>query len=450
MVDRDTGSLSPGALQLPPDDEVPSSSSTPARSGLLTDTEIRAAKPAAKPYKLWDRWGLFLLVTPATPRRPQGSKLWRYKYTLDGKENMHALGRYPDVSLATAREKLAKARELVAGKKDPNAHNQMQRRAREAEARGTTVREIGDIVFATPVSDGPPLEKVGSLEIRDGKPRKPQGWAERGRLVKYLYPSLGGRPIKTVVAQDVERILDKLVASTKVETARRLHQHCVRLWKYAVKKHHCAHNVIAEIDPIPAPKGRHLPSIEEPRRYGELLRALEGYGKRAELGTKYLLRVLPHLCLRSSEIRWARWSWVNFERAEMRIPAKVMKLPSIHIIPLSTQVLALLRELCAWIGSSDDEFIFPGLRFGRPLCENTVNTALTILGFKREMCGHGVRSFFSTQLHEHQWPHAAIEIQIAHIKHRTKTEGAYDYSKHLPMRRVMSNRVGMDAWAGAD
>ena len=137
--------------------------------------------------------------------------------------------------------------------------------------------------------------------------------------------------------------MDKLVADTKVETARRLHQHCVRLWKYAVRKHHCAHNVMAEIDPIKAAKPKHMPAIEEPRRYGELLlRAMEGYGKRAELSTKYLLRILPHICLRSSEVRWARWSWINFETAEMRVPAKIMKLPSIHIVPLSGQVLGVV------------------------------------------------------------------------------------------------------------
>jgi len=397
---------------------------------MLTDTALRSIKPAEKPQKFFDERGLFLLVNPT------GSRLWRFKYQFKGKEKLLSLGQYPDTSLKKARERRDELRRQLANGIDPSAERQSEREAHKA-ALNNTVREVGEACFRAPANE-PTQEKQVSRPIVNGKPRKPKWKEERRRLEMYIYPKLGERPIASVTKDELGSEINKIVEAGKLELARRVKIACHKLWQSAVDSSKCAHNIVADLKRIKKPKGRrHHASIKEPRRYGDLLRSIEAYGGRAETATQYALKLLPLIFLRSSEIRWSRWSWVNFETAEWRIPAEIMKREDPHIVPLSRQALFLLRGLHEHFGHQ--AFMFPALRSGRPICENTLNCALRSMGFpKEEMTAHGVRSFASTQLREHQWPGPCVEIQLAHlVKADNEVEAAYNYAQYLPLRRIM-------------
>jgi integrase len=186
-------------------------------------------------------------------------------------------------------------------------------------------------------------------------------------------------------------------------------------------------------------KEKHHASITEPKKIGELLRAIDGYS--GQPVTKCALQLAPLVFVRPTELRHAEWSEIDFDAAEWRIPAEKMKMRAPHIIPLSRQVVEVLRELEPLTG--DGKYLFPSLRAGgRCMSENTVNAALRRLGFaKDEMTGHGFRSMASTRLHELGYKHEAIERQLAHAE-RNKVSAAYNYAEHLPERRRL-----MEAWS---
>jgi len=180
-------------------------------------------------------------------------------------------------------------------------------------------------------------------------------------------------------------------------------------------------------------------SITDPKAIGELLRAVENY--RGSFITQCALRLAPRVFVRPGELRKAEWVELNLEAAEWHIPAERMKLGEQHIVPLSRQAVAVLRELHPLTGSGC--YVFPGARTnGRPMSENTVNAALRRLGYpKDEMTGHGFRSMASTILNEQGWHQDAIERQLAHAE-RNAVRAAYNYAEHLPERRKM-----MQVWA---
>jgi integrase len=186
-------------------------------------------------------------------------------------------------------------------------------------------------------------------------------------------------------------------------------------------------------------KERHHASIKDPKVIGALLRAIDGY--QGSLITKCALRLAPLLFVRPGELRKAEWTEFNLDAAEWRIPAERMKMREQHIVPLSTQAVAILRELHALTGSR--RYVFPGARtYGRPMSDNTVNAGLRRLGYaKDEMTGHGFRSIASTLLNEQGWHRDAIERQLAHAE-RNNVRAAYNFAEHLPERRKM-----MQAWA---
>jgi integrase len=186
---------------------------------------------------------------------------------------------------------------------------------------------------------------------------------------------------------------------------------------------------------VPKPKRKHHASIREPQRYGELLVSIDSYGRRSkvEVANEYALKLLPLVWPRNSELRYGRWSEINFVTAEWRFPPERMKRVDPHVIPLARQALGYLRELYQHTGHQ--EYIFPCQRTGRPLRENAMTDAIKAMGFP-DMTAHGVRSFASTMLHEHLWPHAAIEIQLAHLIN-SETEAAYNYARFMRVRRLM-------------
>ena len=223
------------------------------------------------------------------------------------------------------------------------------------------------------------------------------------------------------------------------ETAHRAPQNCGRAFRFAVASRRADRDITRDLLGALAPVVvRHHPSIVEPKAVGALLRAIEGYS--GSLVTRCALRLAPVVFVLPSELRMAEWTEFNLEQGEWRIPAVRMKMRAPHFVPLATQAVATLRELCLLTGTG--RFVFPGEQDRtRPLCNNTVNSALHRLGYSNtEMTGHGFRSMASTLLNEQGWHPDAIERQLAHSE-PNEIWAAYDYAKYLPERRKM-----MQAW----
>jgi integrase len=225
-----------------------------------------------------------------------------------------------------------------------------------------------------------------------------------------------------------------------IETAHRTKQNCSQVFRYAVATGRADRDPTIELRGALAPTSeRHHASITDPKGIGALLRAIDGY--EGSLVTKCALRLAPLTFVRPGELRRAEWTEFNLGKAEWRIPAERMKMREQHIVPLSTQAIAVLEELQPLTGRAT--YVFPGARTnGRPMSENTVNAALRRLGYgKDEMTGHGFRSMASTHLNEQGWHRDAIERQLAHAE-RDDVRAAYNFAEHLPERRRM-----MQAWA---
>ena len=389
----------------------------------LTDVAIRSAKPQTKPFKLFDRGGLHLIVTPT------GSKWWRWKYRFGGKEKGLSFGVYPDVSLKAARDKRDDARERLAAGIDPGE-------ARKAEK----IAQAGAESF----------EAVA----REWHAKFSPGWvASHGdrilrRLEKDLFPWLGKRAIAEIKAPELLAVLRRIESRGAQETAHRAMQNCGQVFRYAVATGRAERDPTGDLrGALPPPKEKHHASIIEPKRIGALLRAIDAY--EGYFVTKCALRLAPLVFVRPGELRKARWPEIDLEKAEWRIPGERMKMREQHIVPLSVQAVDILRELepltNRGITAKPDapRYVFPGGRSReRPMSENAILAALRRMGYpKEEMTGHGFRSMASTLLHEQGWNHQAIERQLAHAE-RNAVSAAYNFAEHLPERRKM-----MQAWA---
>lgn len=382
---------------------------------MLTETAIRAAKATEKPAKLFDAGGLYLLLNP------QGSRLWRLKYRVHGKEKLLAIGAYPDVSLKRAREKRDEARRLLADGIDPSAQRKAEKLA-HAET----------------------FETLATEWLNLQRKRFSQSSLEKAEWMfnDLLNPFLGSKPITTITAPEILAVLRKIEARGKHETAHRLRQRCGQVFRYAVATGRALRDPTVDLRGALAPiVVAHRAAITEPKRIGELLRAIDDY--QGQPGTAAALKLAPLVFARPGELRAAEWSEFTLEGKdpEWRIPAERMKMREMHLVPLSRQAVVVLRELEAHTG--DGKYLFPSLRTAsRPISENTVNAALRRLGYsKDDMTGHGFRAMASTCLNEQGWHPDLIELQLAHAE-RNKVRAAYNRAERLSERRKM-----MQAWA---
>ncbi len=382
---------------------------------MLTETAVRAAKATEKPAKLFDGGGLYLLVNP------QGSRLWRLKYRVHGKEKLLAIGAYPDVSLKRAREKRDEARRLLADGIDPSA----QRRAEK-------------------LADANTFEAIARewLELQQKKLSATTYTKALWLFETLLFPSLGSQPIRKLTAADVLATIRRIEARGKHETAHRAKQRCGQIFRFAVATGRADRDPTSDLRGALAPVVRtNRPAITEPEQIGQLLNAIDGYTGHAS--TAFALKLAPLLFVRPGELRGARWEEFELTGKEplWRIPAERMKMRETHIVPLPKQAVRLLDELRPWSGSS--EFLFPSvLSHKRPISDNTINGALRRLGYASdEMCGHGFRAMASTSLNEQGWHPDVIELQLAHAE-RNKVRAAYNRAERIQERRKM-----MQAWA---
>jgi len=383
---------------------------------MLTDKAIRALKPTEKPYKASDSLGLYLLI------QPTGSRLWRFKYRFGGKEKLAALGAYPEVGLADARTRRDELRRLHGSGVDPVAHRKATRVAQVAATENS-------------------LELV-ALEWFE---KKSPGWVPKHsikiieRLKRDIFPWLGSRPIADVTAPEVLAVLRRIEERGAVETAHRALGDISAIFRYAVATGRVLSDPCRDLRGALAPRRkRHLAAITDPTKIPDLLRMMDGY--QGGLVVRCALRLAPLVFVRPGELRSARWDDVELDAANWCFRAS--KTGQGHIVPLSTQAVAILRELQPLTGHR--ELVFPGARSPqRPMSENAVNAALRSLGIERDaMCGHGFRAMARTVLEEHlKFPAHLIEAQLAHAV-RDANGRAYNRTTHLDERRRM-----MQKWA---
>ena len=390
---------------------------------LITDVALRKAKPQDKPYKIAAGNGLYLLV------KPIGSKLWRWKYRIAGKEKLLALGAYPVVSLQDARQRHGEARQLLAQGQDPSELRKAQKTARvQAEAIASdTFERVARDWMAYREAKGDTAETTAAKD--------------RWRLETYLFPHIGQRPITEITAIELRDVLKKVEDAGKHETASRSKITAGQVFRWAVLEGRANNDITASLRRLFAtPKPTHRATITDPKQIGELLRAIEGFS--GQPVTLAALKLAPLVFVRPGELRQAEWSEFDLDEAMWRIPGERMKMKAAHLVPLSKEAVAILRELHGLTGHG--HYVFPGVRTAsRPMSENTVNAALRRLGYANdEMTGHGFRSMAATRLNEMGWNADAIERQLAHAE-SNKVRGAYTHAaQYLDERKRM-----MQAWA---
>lgn len=378
---------------------------------MLTDVAIRNAKPADKPYKLTDSGGLYLLVQSA-------GKYWRMNYRYLGKQKTLAIGVYPEISLADARIKRDKARELLAKDIDPSLVKRVTKQAKKHSHENTfqTIALEWHIKQSTTWAESTSANIKRCLEMD-------------------IFPWLGDRPIMEITAPELLTVLRKIESRGAHEKAQRTREYVGRVFRYAIQTGRAERDPSGDLRGALTPvKAEHHASIIDPKAIGALLRAINGF--QGSFITKCALQLAPLVFVRPGELRHAEWAEIDFDKKEWRIPGHKMKMKEQHIVPLSRQAIEILEAIQPFTGNG--KFIFPSIRStNRPMSENTINAALRRMGYdKDEMTGHGFRSMASTLLHEHGWPHEAIERQLAHAE-RNKVSAAYNFSSHLPRRREM-------------
>jgi len=384
----------------------------------LTDTTIRNAKPGAKPAKLFDERGLFLLVTPT------GGKWWRLKYRIDGKEKLLSLGTYPDVSLKDARERRDNARKQLADGIDPSNARKAQKSLRQEQV-ANSFEAVSREWYAKYSTNW--VEAHGSRIIR--------------RLERDIFPFLGSRPIADITAPELLQVVRKIEARGALETAHRALGNCGQVFRYAVATGRAARDPSGDLrGALPPVKEEHFAAVTEPAQAAPLLRAIDAYQGSAVVSCA--LRLAPLVFVRPGELRGAEWAEIDLEGAEWRIPAARMKTGADHIVPLATQAVAILREIHPLTGTG--RYVFPSARTStRPMSDNAILAAMRRMGVgKEEMSGHGFRAMARTILDEVLGARPdLIEHQLAHAV-RDPNGRAYNRTAHLPERRKM-----MQQWA---
>lgn len=382
----------------------------------LTNTAVMNAKPDTKPRKLADEKGLFLLV------HSNGSKYWRLKYRFGGREKLLALGVYPDVSLADARQRRDDARKLLANGADPGETKKAAKVA-GADKAANSFEVVAREWFAQ-----------HSKSLVDAH-------ADRiiRRFEKDIFPWIGSKPVSDLTAPDLLAAVRRIESRGALETAHRALQSCGQVLRFAVATGRAVRDVSADLrGALPPAKETHLAAVTEPAKVAPMLRAFDDYS--GSFVTKCALRLAPLVFVRPGELRNAEWSDIDMDKAEWRY--LVTKTQTPHLVPLSRQAVSILRELYPLTGQG--RYVFPSARTNsRPMSDNAILAAMRRMNIgKEEMTGHGFRAMARTILDEVLGIRPDfIEHQLAHAV-RDPNGRAYNRTAHLAERRKM-----MQLWA---
>jgi integrase len=392
----------------------------PKRIIPLSDVKVRNSKPREKNYKLTDGSGLYLLVSLT------GGKLWRMKYSYGGKEKLLSFGSYPIVSLIEARRRRDDAKQLLEKGIDPSIHQKAIKAARNETIANT-------------------FEYIA----REWHGHKKAEWSTDHaatiltRLEKDIFPWLGGTPLTAITAKDIKGVVDRVKSRGTIEAARRLLTIINQVFTYAISTDRANFNISSGLKGYLPPSSKtkkHMAAVTDPKELAPLLRAIDTY--QGGFVAQCALKLLPLLFCRPGELRHMEWNEIDFESEQVNIPGQKMKMKSDHIIPLSTQATAILKELQPLTGHG--KYVFPSTRsFSRCMSDNTINAAFRRMGFDSgTVVGHGFRATARTLLHEvlHVNPYV-IEAQLAH-RVPDALGKAYNRTTHIEERRKM-----MQMWA---
>lgn len=383
----------------------------------LADTFVRQVKHTGKAAgdKYADGGGMYLLVKA-------GGKYWRQDYTYIGKRKTLALGVYPAVTLAQARKRRDKARELLADGIDPGIAKREEKQAKAAAA-GNTFEAVAEQWLKATAAKRAAITQD-----------KVTTW-----LRKDVFPHIGKMPITAIGPRDVLAVVRKMEARGVIDSAKRVAQICGQVFRFAVAEGTAERDVTADLrGAFQHAEKKHYAAITDPAKLGELLRSIHAYT--GHPGTVAAMKLAPMVFLRPGELRTGEWAEIDLEAAEWRIPGRKMKMGNDHIVPLSRQAVEILRSLHPITGHG--RFVFPSLRTGeRPMSENTLNACLRAMGYSNEVhTAHGFRATARTIMDEVLGERVdLIEHQLAHAV-KDANGRAYNRTAHLPARREMMQR----------
>ncbi|NDF11526.1 MAG: DUF4102 domain-containing protein [Proteobacteria bacterium] len=382
----------------------------------LTEIKIKTAKTKDKPYKLSDGEGMFLLV------HPNGSKYWRMKYRVLGKEKLLALGIYPEVSLKVARDRCSDAKKLLEKGDDPS-HVKKEEKRQAILGAENTFEALARKWHQKNIAKWTPIH--GAKILR--------------RLEHNIFPEIGKRPIKEIKPAEVLDAIRKVENRGATELSHRILQNCVAVFRYAIASGFAEYNPAADLQgALDSHKASNYPALTA-QAIPDLLKKLQKVETTEQ--NKIAIKLLLLTFVRQGEMRRAMWEHIDWKAKEWRIPAENTKMRERHIVPLAKQTIALLKELQQLTGYSP--YLFPSQnRQKNPIMsENTVNVVLKRMGYKGKMVGHGFRALASTALNEMGFKPDVIERQLAHAE-RNKVRAAYNRAEYLSERRAM-----MQHWA---
>ncbi len=376
----------------------------------LNARQVETVKPKEKSYKLTDGGGLYLEVSAS------GAKYWRMKYRYGGKEKRIAFGVYPHVSLADARQKREAAKKLLASGTDPGETKKAEKLAQKIA-----------------------MENSFELMAREWHKNKADRWSLRYReeiidtFEKDIFPFIGRRPIADIKPMELLETLKRMEKRGALEKMRKVRQRCGEVFRYAIITGRAEYNPAPDLaSALSTPKKQHYPflSAEEMPYF---IRDLEGYT--GSIITKNAAKILMLTGVRTKEMRFATWQEIDLESGLWEIPAERMKMRRPHIVPLSTHVIALFKQLLPITGHYPYIFIGRNDR-KKPISKETVNQVIELLGYKGRATGHGFRHTMSTILHEQGYDSAWIELQLAHVD-KNSIRGTYNHAQYLEKRRDM-------------
>jgi integrase len=384
----------------------------------LTEFKFKSLRPKEKPYKAVDGGGLFVLV------QPSGSRLWRMAYRFGGKQKTLYIGSADFIGIKDARAIRDEAKRCLAKGIDPSVKKHADKAAELAETQNTF--------------------KAVALEWHQNES---SGWVPEhakkvlARLENYIFPLIGETAVNMVTPLQLLAAIRSIEEANHYETAHRALQLSGRVFRYAIATGKAEYDISASLKEALKPvKHQHRATLTTPKEVGELCRAIDTY-KGRHMYVRTALKLLTLTFLRSKELRSGKWSDIDLDAAEWRIPPRDMKMKEPHFVPLSRQATQLLKELKPFTGVG--EYLFPGFsRKTRQISDEGLLKAIRSLGYDQEtFCVHGFRAMAGTMLRELGFRDDIVEIQLAH-QERNKSKAAYNYAKYISERREM-----MQAWA---
>lgn len=377
---------------------------------LLSDLQIKRAKPKEKPYTLNDGMGLSLLIDTA------GSKGWRFRYRFAGKPKMISFGVYGEVSLAEARQKREECRSMLAKGINPSEARKAEKIALQFAHENSfeAVAREWHSTKTTTWSEGYAKEVLNCLE-------------------KDIFPYIGQRPIEQIEPLELLTVLQKIEKRGALEQTSKIRRRCGEVLRYAVATGRAKYNFAPDLAiALSKPKTQHFPFLTE-SELPAFVKALENY--EGSQVTKYATQLLMLTGVRTIELRAAEWTEFDLDKALWEIPKERMKKRRPHLVPLSTQAIGILKKLRIITGHYI--LLFPGRNDVRkPMSEASINKVIKLLGYHGRLTGHGFRHTMSTILHEHGFDSAWIEMQLAHVD-KNSIRGTYNHAQYLSGRKEM-------------